>query len=486
MTDSYGINTYTLHTSAYRDPSTGNLSKQGYSCIESLKIHGGPLQPFEYITMELSKKRITSLAPMLVDDIRAGLNIVTIYGFGSTGAQYIVTNCKSKSDTWKVTAYSVAEGIRGYTLNGNVAIGGEISGATNLGGAPTDIIHNIIEPQASSLFSSISGTPNKVHSVVIAYRSDRNTFEGAMEFKAGTSIWYIISLCAMRLGCNVWVSDNVLYVIDLSLKQSDNYSLYVTRGSGATWEFDERSTYYLNTEGDFPYNPTAEQLALMNNVLKTPSPEQEGINLVKNKIEISIKVDPLPDDGVSKLIDGKQVSLAHGSVISGIHASKTQSNPDVWTLEDKTSTLGECKASQEKFGVIQQDISLPEATRDFAQKIADLLATIYCDSEQPITFTMRETSVNQSDSTAVIWSPTFTNNVRINRLIDYSNDLMVSTASNLSPNDPSKNRPAKGMISRWVRNFPEHTTTYTFGEIAPTDMTQNNSIIHTAIGSGGM
>jgi hypothetical protein len=133
------------------------------------------------------------------------------------------------------------------------------------------------------------------------------------------------------------------------------------------------------------------------------------------------------------------------------------------------------------------DLTISEADRKFAQAIADLQAKYYCDSEQPISFTMRETTVNVNNNrTSIIWSPKFSNNTRISRIVDYSNDLVVSTASNLSPNDPSKNRPAKGMISGWVRNFPEHTTTYTFGEIAPTDMTQNNSVIHTAIGSGGM
>lgn len=112
---------------------------------------------------------------------------------------------------------------------------------------------------------------------------------------------------------------------------------------------------------------------------------------------------------------------------------------------------------------------------------------MYCDAEQPITFTMRETTVGKTPegNNQITWDSEFSKNTRIRRIIDYSNDLVVSTASNLSPNDATKNRPAKGMISRWVRNFPEHTTTYTFGEIAPTDMTQNDSIIKTALTTRG-
>ena len=503
MTSSDQVHTFVLHSSSYTDPETGK-SNQGYSCIEKYRVYGGPQQPFEYIVLELSKKRLTSLAPLLMDDIRAGLNLVTIYGFGMQGAQFVVTNCKMKTDTWKVTAYSIAEDIRGFTLACDIYMGEDEPvnpNAVYVGGTPAAIIPAIVEPRSQSTFTSAREIKGGVNNVIMAYRTTNNNFNGGqLVFKTGTSMWYIILLLAMRLGCNVWVTNGTMYVIDLSIPISDPgsvpsaYGVYRSSSlpnSEGYWKFEDLQTIFLNKEGVYPYSPTPEQNDILNNVVGMPDPGQEGRNLVKNRVVVSFdQPDSLPDPGAVYKDGGTYtdiIVISPNTAISGITPAASASSSTGYYANDQTSSLGECAASISQFGLIQMDLTISEADRKFAQAIADLQAKYYCDSEQPISFTMRETTVNVNNNrTSIIWSPKFGNNTRISRIVDYSNDLVVSTASNLSPNDPNKNRPAKGMISGWVRNFPEHTTTYTFGEIAPTDMTQNNSVIHTAIGSGGM
>ena len=475
MTSSDRAQTFVLHSSS-----------RGYSCVESYKINGGPQQPFEYLILTISKKRLTTLAPLLMDDIRAGMNLITVYGFDNSGARYVVTNCKTNRETWKITAYPESESIRSFTTTCDLSLGGQAEGAVYIAGTPSQVIRAMVEPQSQALFASLDTNARSIHSVCIACDSYKNQFNGAMVFKTGTSLWYILSLCAMRLGCIMWVSNDVLYVIDFSLSNSyGNLVLYHTQTSNlGDWSFDDRDTIYLNTEGAFPYNPSSEQKRVLNNVLGTPDPGQEARNLIKNIVKISIDQanDPMP----GTLSDSSNnIVLTKGTVISGIEAYNTGSS---WSIHNTTDSLGECQASQNVYGRIPYELSIPEATRNFAQYIANNIATMYCDAEQPITFTMRETTIGKTPegNNQITWDSEFSKSTRIRRIIDYSNDLVVSTASNLSPNDATKNRPAKGMISRWTRNFPEHTTTYTFGEIAPTDMTQNDSIIKTALTTRGL
>ena len=473
MTNSLRNCIYVLHT-----------SETDYGCVESFKLYGGPLQPFEYLTLDISKKRLSSVAPMLMDDIRAGSNIITLYGFGQNGATYVVTNCKKNGSTWKITAYATAEEIRAYTLTGKSMIGSSTdAGWTNLGATPVETIIGLVEPAYVSTRSSLSSIGTPIRGIVMYYRAANNQI-GTVRFSTGASIWLIISICAMCMGCNVWVSNNILYVVDLSIDPSEDpdgtlgkFGSYHTAGCTVPWAFIDRGTIYLNAEGAYPYTPSPYQTEVMNNVLGTPAPGQEGRNLIKNNVVVTFNENyDLSADHFPAKDRKKNEILSRGQAISGY--------PFNGSVVNDTRSV-EVKASQSRYGIIQSDIKLDSVDRPTAQRIADTIANEYCDSEQPITFTMRETSIIKEGEfiSRVEWAPYFSSGTRFRMIIDYSNDLMVSAVSNL---DVTKIHLEKGALTGWVRNFPEHTTTYTFGEIAPTDMTQNNSVIHTAIGSGGM
>jgi hypothetical protein len=228
----------------------------------------------------------------------------------------------------------------------------------------------------------------------------------------------------------------------------------------------------------------------MNNVLGTPSPEQEGRNFIRNRVQINIDTnsDSIGDEGVVDPSTFKQV-LTKGQVVSGIRAGES------WTYVDDRGRQHnyakpiyddslEVSNSKNTYGVIAYEMDAPELSRADAQAIADAMALKYCDSEQPITFSMREVKeVMDGGKKRMVWDPAFPVLTRADRIFDYSNDLLLSTTSNTTP---SAVRPEKCALTGWVRNFPEHTTTYTFGEIAPTDMTQNDSIIKSALASKSM
>ena len=116
---------------------------------------------------------------------------------------------------------------------------------------------------------------------------------------------------------------------------------------------------------------------------------------------------------------------------------------------------------------------------DDAQAIANTTANRYCDAETSISFTMREATQRTVDGKQVIrWVPFFTPLTRVNRVVDYSNDVVLSTKCNFNDNVTMMQ---KGMLSYIETSFPEHTTKYTFGISTPTDISQNNSVIQNAI-----
>lgn len=501
MSDSRNWHTYVLHS-----------TEESYSCIDSLKIYGGPTQPFEYIVVSISKKRLTTLAPLLVDDIFAGLNVISIYGFGKDGAQYTVTNCKKSSGTWRITAYSLTEQIRAFTLSNISYIQGKTtpSGFSTanknpIGTSPSTTIAYIIDSQQSSALRFADGTSSRkyINHTYLAFKNIKgytistilgvqiktpiytDTFENPVEFSSGTSVWRVLSLCAMKLGCSIWVEGDTLYVIDLSLSDLSNVKvIYDGQNVSKPTLFEDLGTIYLNTEGQFPYVRTYIQDNIINNVVGLPSPEQEGRNFVRNKVMISINEDK--DTLSNKVVDQNNNEVfKKGQIVSNTYIGSSfeylepgAEEPTVYN-HVVVQESEEIKQSKVLFGIIQYDLDIPELYRPDAQVIADNIVQKYCDSEQPITFTMREVVVMQDpDQTRAIWTPAFSMLTRADKIFDYSNDLLLSANSNLLDGQA---RPEKCALTGWVRNFPEHTTTYTFGEIAPTDMTQNDSIIKTAL-----
>lgn len=506
MSDSRNWHTYVLHSTT-----------DDYSCIDSLKIYGGVTQPFEYITVSISIKRLASLAPMLVNDIFAGLNVITIYGFGKDGAQYSVTNCKKSGNAWKITAYSLTEQIRAFTLS-NVSY---ISGATTpsgfntanknlIGTSPSNTITYIVDNQQSSALRFADGNSSRryIYHSYLAFKKVRgytqttflnvqinipiytDTFDNPVEFSSGTSVWRVLSLCAMKLGCSIWVEGDTLYVVDLSIDDLSNVIiLYDGQTVPSSELFDDIGTVYLNTEGQFPYAVTYAQSNILNNVIGLPSPEQEGRNFVRNKTVIAINSEK--DSLVNKVVDENNNEVfKKGQVVSNAYVGSSFEYTEPGAQEPVTynhvfiQESDEIKQSKTLFGIIQYDLDMPELYRPDAQVIADNIVQKYCDSEQPISFTMREvTMIQDGDHMRAVWTPSFSNLTRANKIFDYSNDLLLSSTSNLLTGQV---RPEKCALTGWVRNFPEHTTTYTFGEIAPTDMTQNDSIIKTTLSSKSM
>lgn len=447
-------------------------NKTPYNCIESYKWISGSEQPFEYVVLDISKKQLSVLAPDLMDRIIAGKNVVTIIGPGQ--GTYIVTSCKKNSSTWRVTAYSNAERIKAIKTTRSINMSHDVA-------TPSHILFELASEGFSTISSSSPVRP--IQAIVYLYRASNDTWEieptgyskTPMIVPAGTSIWYLMSVCALKLGCKLWVANSNLYVVDPSISFNDTSSEIIRSDGLQAVELD---TIYLNREGYFPLETTPAQEILLKNITNLPSPGKEGIEVLRNKIFIEIDADKdyRSADSITGLI-------AQGQPGEGTKRGIIESDPVMTDASPVYPTL--VSGSINYFKEIAFSYQLPQLGYANAKKIANLTAETFCDAETSISFEVREmteeSSVDTEGRTSYIrrWVPIFNQLTRIHNIIDYSNDLHISTKCNFGTGSTILH--AKGLLSKVERTFPEHIARYTFGISTPTDLSQSTSIIYNSI-----
>lgn len=172
------------------------LMKGDVNCISSYTIEGGMEQPFETITMEIPKNRLSSVAEDLVNHIVAGKNKVILNAVGRS--TMTVTKCKLSGKTYRVVAYCDAERIKGYTISAKSSY------------TPWYWIKHILTSGEFGMAYSTEGSdPTFIHSVTPA--------EGDYDditFDEGQNVWYILQVCALYLGCKIFFANGKAYCID--------------------------------------------------------------------------------------------------------------------------------------------------------------------------------------------------------------------------------------------------------------------------------
>ncbi len=442
-------------------------SNMEYNCVESYSIFTGSEQPFEYVKLKISKKQLSVVAPDLVGRIVAGKNIVTLIGPGQ--GQYIVTSCKKSSNVWTVTAYSISEQIRGVVTSNEIQITSYAS--------PFDAITSLAM-DAFSRMATGGSSPAPVQGVAALFKKSNNKWEnetlpgqGVLRFGVGENLWYIISVCALKLGCKLWVADGTLYVVDTTIMTngppSEDTNTYQVTPS--TLNFTDIDAIYLNTSGEYPYRMTESQQSLLSNIVGLPSPGKEGQEVIRNKVTVTFN-----ESNDSRTADGRGI-ITDGQ--DGAGTMKGTAESDV---------TGNVKSSIEYFNEKSYTIKIPQFGYKNAKAVANQIAAMYCDAETSISFDVRELiekTIQVGDETVQSreWQPTFNQLTRVHNIYDYSNDLTVSSRMNFNRNIIL---PSKAMLSLIEYKFPEHVTTYTFGISTPTDITQNTSIIKNALNNG--
>lgn len=170
-----------------------------YNCVSSYSIQGGMNQPFEYIEMKIPRRRLESFAPQLVqdNDIIAGKNqlMVNAVGIGN----FIVTRCKLSKDTYTITGYAYSEAFKGSTT----------SRAYTDAYTPLDIVTDILKRgvtigDQSIIFAGTAFVTNITES----------EWSGTVSIPQGSNCWYVLQLCALRMGARIFFAENKAYLLD--------------------------------------------------------------------------------------------------------------------------------------------------------------------------------------------------------------------------------------------------------------------------------
>lgn len=436
ISSSDGSAYYTL----YFVPESGE-----FNCVSSYEMKGGPLEPFPSVTMVIAKKRLANLAPDMVDDIKAGRNRLIINAIGH--ADMIVTKCKTTGNDFKITAYGIEEAYKGLQLGEDIECGPDAPFTT-----PYETIQYILDKTYDVGDTASLRFPDG--RIKFCYKQENNTWSGAVTFPETDKVWYVLSVCAMRMGCTIWFQDGYVYVVDTSLSPIEGTSeTNMNKGEDKDNEYDHQSygKTYLNVA---PYSPEKDtpEWAFACSVLGTPSLEDTGTDALCNMAQISIR-DP----------DNQYRSLR-------VTTSKTQRL---------------IKASIEEYGErTSNTISIPELNRDDAQAIADLYPLGLCDTQQTISFKLSEATSskpsNTEDEKPDGWKAYYRPFSQLSRVIDHNSDTLLTNLTNFKLDSATLMR-NKLMINSYVRQFPEMTTTYTVGKMSQTDLTQTVSTVLRAI-----
>lgn len=416
------------------------------NCITEYTLKGGSEQPFEYLTMRLSKKRLSAVAPELMDNIFAGRNRIKVNAIGI--GEFIVTKCSTTGQYYKIVAYSKYELYRSYAYEDSIPFG-----AT--GSTPLNIIKSTLVNALGPAEDPLQFPEQKI---VYAIRSENNVWSntGQYYFSGGTSAWYIMSVCALMLSAKIWFSDDTAYIIDTSLtvadisKSSTTKSGHFTNTSGYTQiSLLEIPNLYLNLNSPFPLNITDAERAFSTAVCDAISLGDEGAETIHNNVIVKFGNDTRNSG------ERERNNLKEGVTWTGLTRARADENLETyWYITDLTD-MDVIEQSQEKYGKKDVTYLIPEINDVDATKIANRTAAANCDSEQSVGFKLVESHIEQSGNTfSKYWQKYFPPLIRVDTIYDYSNDLMDSNYCNYaySPTDHMK-------LSYWSTNDPDHVST---------------------------
>ena len=250
------------------------------SCVSSYSVKCGPEQPFPSLVMNISKKNLTAVAPDLVGDIIAGKNRIDVYGIGK--GQYIVTKIASSGQNYKITAYSVYEQYRASPIATEMTFG-SVSGMVYK--TPMDMILRILTSQAQYGVEGARiffNTPD----IYYCYRTSNDVWStDSSSFAANSDAWYVLGVCALKLGCKIWFADGKAYIVDFSISADEISG--VTKSS--RFDFADFDTFNLNMTDFLPATPTTFDRELAQSICGDTELGDEGADTLKNPSSTSCR-----------------------------------------------------------------------------------------------------------------------------------------------------------------------------------------------------
>lgn len=397
-------------------------NKRSLNCIKSYSISGGINQPFEYIEMKIPRRRLESYASALVtdNDIIAGKNKITVKAVGL--GNFVVTRCKLSNDIYSITGYAYAEAFKG-------AVTAHYDQSITPSAIMKDILTNGVSIQGS--YVMYDGD-----SLVIDIDSANDVWNGSVDIPADSNAWYVLQLCALRLGAKVFFAENKAYIIDTSLESA-------TQDQGSI-AIDTDDTDYVGS----------------------PELGDEGTSTVCNVVTV------VYNDGN----DSVSVSYGNGTASedsSGTEGSEGDDDAGTDTGEEgDDGTATEAEGSNAYYGDKgSKTIRIPEVLSEADAKAMAMNYMKYvADSQTSIGFTVKEMSSKG-------WHRRHPVDSRASMITDEFDNITVNNVSN-----------STGQIklqlltqSTFERSYPDGTSEYWFGVQKANDLTQTVSQILTAL-----
>lgn len=418
MTDSANEVSYPLMV---YDEEGGNVR----GGVTEFKLVSGMDSPFEYIRMVIPRKKLAAMAPGLTDDIINGKNRVTLNAMGTSSMVVYSGGSKkvSKDGSYEIVAYCNARQITECVLEGDAS------------GTAWAVLNGILKGTYRTGFK-YPFTENRIKTNVADAQGP------TIVVKKGTSAWFAVQMCALMVGARVWFANSNAYIIDYRKAADDLYEYY---GDVSLYVNDKSSPLY-------------------NRVVGSPSLGDAGSTIV-NSVELhhsdleggAITIEEDPRSNLSIDFYGVQ-SLQTSLDISAIC-------PPNRPTEDSPEEL---KAAY------QEDLEA------IARMLGEAIIDYRAESQQSIEFTCRElyevsSEIDEENKRLdTMWVPAFEPVCYADSFTDVVNGVKIDNGSVLFP---GARLPQKLYLFSMVREYPDCTTTYKFGQLASIDLESNNSYL---------
>lgn len=427
--------------------------------MSSMEMVCGPLQPIPYVKIKINRNKLTSAYGVFREEnaIMGGYNQVRIQGDGIDSMVGTVNGTPSISGSGRdavlsFTAYDVANSLR----DGSSADLSDIS----LTGGALDLIHRILEHGTGGAYNR-NNTDARVHRNNFPTNSSK--YRDCLTLDKNLSAWDALQLCAAYLHAVIFFCNNRCYVVDYAdpnKYDNDGRGLEIHLSDLTAVPDNATQRTYPTTVGGVEIGSVSQD-AMYNDVVVKGTLYRYDDGGV-NKAGIADPGDYA--DGVydrMSRMECKNVDVASGEkyenqyisrrVLTAFSSSLRVTDRTKWESENKKISTG--SEFEYSYKYYNQPYVIARTICDYHSK-----------SQTPITFTVREMAYDY-DSCTRRYRRTYPIVTYAKSISDRINDITITAYDK-----KDALRPQSLMLSEWVRNWPEGTTTYTFGKIGNMDI----------------
>lgn len=416
------------------------------SAVEEYTIIGGQCQPFETISMTISKKKLSKIIGSTLGFFVEGMNVIEVNAVGAKRV-FLLSSIRSTGNSAKSSNGKIK--LQGRSLAYEYKKMAERT--DEIVGTPFEIIKNIL--YSGNYGQSYS---DKTFKYLIRNSSIFDPQEHpskVLDFKVKaegteTTIWDILQICAITLQARLFFIGDRAYLID--------YTIPFNSISGATTNMDSNELHmYRTVSGEkaalYPYMdnlPNEGDNFLSQRIVGTCDYENQGIDTVTQFVTVNctLPFTTVVEGGIVTTYNERATATAESVDVKAwneAHGTPDENYGKIFDLPDLLEGLG--------------DDGIPYTQgKDFAEGYIKYMV----EPQQPVSFTVKE-------STDTGWQMLFPYVAQADSFLDETNDIGNMTNKSIYTNGEL---PQKFSLSLYEFHYPDMTTTYTWGRINDTDL----------------